>query len=140
MSNNALEAQGVAIKIGNGASPEVFTTIAEVKSLNPFTGSAAEIDTTSLQETAKTFRMGLQDWGQVSMTLNFIPKNTQHAELIEAKRDRQTRNFQIELTDASPKTVYEFAAYVTSAPLTMAVDAVVEANVTLRITGDVTEA
>lgn len=139
MSNAALEGQGVQLQLGNGASPEVFTEICEVKTMNPFTGSAAEIDTTSMCDTAKTFRMGLQDWGNVALTMNFIPKDTQHAELMAAKRDRQTRTFRIVLTDASPSTTYEFQAYVTSVPLTTGVDAVVEGNVTLRITGDVTE-
>lgn len=139
MSNNALEAQGLRIQIGNGVSPETFSDIEEVKTANPFSGSAAEIDTTSLMDTAKTIRMGLQDWGQVALTLNFLPKNTEHAMLIAAKRDRQPRNFKLILTDASPATTYSFAAYVTSVPLTASVDAVIEGNVTLRITGDVTE-
>jgi len=138
MSQNALESQGTELRLGNGATPEVFTPIEEFKSFNFGTGSAAVIDVTDLSSTAKEKRMGLQDWGQVTMTINFIPGNAQHAELLAAKADRQPRNFQIVFTD-SPATVYAFSAYVLSLPLGGSVDGVLESNVTLEITGDVTE-
>lgn len=138
MSVNALESQGVQIKIGDGASAETFTLIPEASNINPFQGSAAEIDVTDLQSTAKEFRMGLQDWGQTTFTINWRPKHAQHALLWTAKGDRQSRNFQLVLTDASPETTYQFAAYVTALNLSIGVDGVVVANVTLRHTGDIT--
>lgn len=139
MSGNALESQGMTLAIGDGASPEVFTTIEDCKDINFRTGSATVIDTTDLSSQAKEKRMGLQDEGQCTFTLNFIPKNTQHAELVAAKADRQARNFQVTMTDASPATVYQFAGYVLSVPIAAAVDGVVESNVTVEITGLVEE-
>lgn len=138
MSANALESQGTEIRIGNGAETEAFTAIDEVKSFTFGTGSAAVIDVTDLASTAKEKRMGLQDWGQLTMTIHFIPGNTEHAELLAAKGDRQPRNFQIAFTD-DPATVYGFSAYVLSLPLAGSVDGVIESNVTLEITGDVEE-
>lgn len=140
MSSNALEAQGMTIAIDAYGSPATYTTIDEVKSFNGPNGSAAVIDVTDLSSTAKEKRMGLQDNGQLQMTLNWIPSDTQHAELMAAKADRQTRSFRITFTDASPATTWTFSAYVTSISIQGSVDGVVEANVTLEITGDITEA
>ena len=140
MSANALESQGIVIAIGDGATPtEVFTSIPEVKTFSFGTGSAAVIDVTDLSSAAKEKRMGLQDWGQLTMTINYIPKNAQHALLLTAKGDRQARNFRVTFTDGPSPTVYAFSAYVLSLPVTGSVDGVIESNVTLEITGDVTE-
>lgn len=142
MSSNALESQGItiAIAVTPVGSPIVYTPIPDAKDINFRTGSAAVIDTTDLSSSAKEKRMGLADEGQCTFTLNFIPKETTHAELVAAKRDRQKRKFQVELTDASPSTIYEFEGYVLSVPISASVDAVIESSVTIEITGEVTEA
>lgn len=139
MSDNALESQGMKLKIDRGlASPSVFEVIPDCKNINFRTGSASVIDTTDLSSTAKNKRMGLQDEGQCTFTLNFIPNELTHAELLEAKGDRRRRQFELELTD-SPVTRYRFQAFVLSVPISAGVDAVIESNVTLEITGSVTE-
>lgn len=74
MSSNALESQGMTIARGDGATPtEVFTTIPEVKSISGPDGSANEIDVTDLSSSAKEFRMGLQDEGNITLDMMFIP-------------------------------------------------------------------
>lgn len=139
MSSNALEAQGTTLKIASSGSPATFVDVPDVKDINFRTGSAAVIDTTDLSATAKTKRMGLPDEGQLTFTLMFRPQQAQHAELVAAKADRQARNFQVELTDVSPATIYQFSGYVLSIPISANVDGVVESNVTVEIDGAVTE-
>lgn len=139
MSSNALEAQGMLIKIGNGASPEVFTTISEIKTFSGPTGSAAVIDVTDLSSTAKEKRMGLADEGQLSFTINYIPDNTQHTLLRTRRASRVETNFKMVFTDDSPSTTWSFSAFVTGFAVSGAVDNVVEANVTLEITGSITQ-
>lgn len=139
MSDQALESQGVKVQLGNGDSPETFTDIPEVKTFNFRSGSASVIDTSDLLSTSKAKRMGLPDEGQLTFTLNWRPKNAVHAELAAAKEDRQARSFRVVMTDDSPKTTYEFRGYVLSVPVSAAVDAVIESNVTVEITGDVEE-
>lgn len=139
MSANALESQGMKIQIGDGATPtEVFTDIPEVKTFNGPNGSASIIDATDLSSTAKEKRMGLQDHGQLQFTVNFLPSDTNHALLMTAKSDRQARNFKLIFTD-TPATTWSFAAFVTSVAISGGVDGIVEGNVTLEITGDITE-
>lgn len=141
MSSNALESQGmtIAIALAPTVSPLVYTPIPDAKDLSFRTGSAAVIDTTDLSSLAKEKRMGLADEGQCTFTLNFIPKETTHAELVAAKKDRQKRLFEVEMTDASPTTKYRFEGFVLSVPVTASVDSVVESSVTIEITGEVDE-
>lgn len=139
MSSQALEAQGMLLKIGNGASPEVFTSIAEIKTFSGPGGSAAVIDVTDLSSLAKEKRMGLADEGQLSFTINYIPNNTQHALLRAQRASREETNFKLVFTDDSPATTWSFSAFVTGFAVSGAVDGVVEANVTLEITGAIVE-
>ncbi len=139
MSSNALEAQGVELKIGNGSSPEIFNIIPEIKTFSGPNGSATVIDVTDLSSAAKEKRLGLADEGQLSFTINYIPKNTYHAALRTQRDNRELTNFKLVFTDNSPKTTWSFAAYVQGFAVSGAVDGVVEANITLEISGAITE-
>jgi hypothetical protein len=137
MSSQALESQGMEIKIGDGNSPETFTAIPEIKTFTGPGGSAAVIDVTDLSSAAKEKRMGLADEGQLSFTINYIPTNTEHEALRDARATRVETNFQMVFTDDSPSTVWDFSGFVTGFAVSGAVDGVVEANVTIEITGEI---
>lgn len=140
MSASALESQGLSIYIDLGdVSPTVWTQVIGAKGVNFRTGSAAVIDTTDLSSLAKEKRMGLADEGQCTFTLQLQPKNASHAELVAAKADRQPRDFKVVLTDDPSPTTYYFTGFVLSVPLSADVDAVIESNVTVEITGAVTQ-
>jgi hypothetical protein len=139
MSSNALEAQGTLLKIGNGASPEVFTTIKEIKNFTGPGGSAAVIDVTDLSSLAKEKRMGLADEGQLSFVLHYIPNDTQHAALRTARANRSETNFKLIFTDASPASTWTFSGFVTNFSVAGGVDGVIEGNVTIEITGAIAE-
>jgi predicted secreted protein len=140
MSSNALESQGIALYIDLGSvSPTVWTQITESKDINFRTGSATVIDVTDLSSAAREKRMGLSDEGQCTMTLNLLPKNAAHAELIQAKADRQVRDFKVVLTDNPNPSTYYFSGFVLSVPMSASVDAVIESSVTIEITGAVTQ-
>ena len=138
MSSSALVSQGMTIGIGDGASPEVYTSITEVNSISGPGGSAQVIDVTDLNSTAKEKRMGLPDEGQVTLEMNYIPADVQHA-LLRAKRASQAVvNFRITFTD-SPQTLWTFAANVLGFSVDNGVDGVTSASVTLEVSGAVTE-
>jgi hypothetical protein len=138
MSSNALEAQGVLLQIGSGVGP-TYASIQEIKTFSGPNGSATVIDVTDLSSSAKEKRLGLPDEGQLSFTINYIPKNTQHA-LLRTNRDARTLTpFKMIFTDGSPKSTWTFNAYIQGFAVSGAVDGVVEANVTLEISGAITE-
>ncbi len=139
MSSSALASQGMTIGISNTTdSPGEYDLITEVSELSGPGGQAAEIDVTDLSSTAKEFRMGLQDEGQLTMSLNWIPTNTQHAELRTQRTNGTLTYFELTFTD-SPVTKWRFSAFVLGLELSNSVDDVTKASVTLRISGAITE-
>lgn len=133
-----LEAQTSTLKVGDQASPEVFNAIGEIRSISGPSGSAAEIDVTNLDSTAREFRLGLPDEGSVNVTFAYDPDDTYQEVLRSIRAARTSRNFKIELAD-SPPTTFSFVAYCTEFSLDTSVDEVVLVTATLRITGSVTK-
>ena len=137
--SNAIATQGIAIKVGDGAMTEVFTTIAEVIGFSGPTTAANEIEVTTLASTAKEFIAGLVDNGEVSLEVNAVPKDTQHRQIRADISAGTVRNYLIDFNDKegaeTTSTTYEFAAFVKEFPLSAAADDKLSGTVTLRITG-----
>ena len=138
MSSNAIEAQGMQLQIGDGATPEVFAKISEIKAFSGPGGSASVFDVSSLDSLSREKRMGLADEGQLQFTINYVPTDAQHAALRAARASRKQTNFRLIFTDTGA-TQWDFAAFVTGFSVSGSVDAAVEAQVTLEITGAITE-
>lgn len=75
MTTQARIGHGTLFKIGNGATPEVFTTVGEVTSITPPGMSRDAIDATHEEspDAWREFIGGLKDGGEVSLELNFVP-------------------------------------------------------------------
>lgn len=65
------------LSLGNGASPEVFTTIGYINSIDPISVQKDLVEVTHLQSTAKEFIGGLGDGQTFNVTCNFDISNTQ---------------------------------------------------------------
>jgi hypothetical protein len=137
MSSNAIESQGMKIQRGSG-EPLVFVDIPEVKQFTGPGGSASIIDVTDLASLAKEKRMGLADEGQLQLTINYIPDNEVHQDLRADRAARTRTDFRIVFTDGS-QTQWDFQAFVTGFSVSGGVDGVIEAQVTLEITGAIEE-
>lgn len=140
MTTNAIKAQGVALKRGDGATPtEVFTLIAEITDFTGPQQSSKPIEVTSLDSTAHEYIAGLQDGGQVSFNLNYVPSNVPQQGLLSDFNSGLKRNFQLILTDgATTPTKVAFAAVVIAHQLKGQVNDRVTGSATLKITGAVT--
>ena len=138
MSSSALDSQGMLIQYGTAASPIVWSTITEVSEISGPGGQAAEIDVTDLSSSAKEFRMGLQDEGQITLSVNYIPQNTVHEQLRTNRAAQTLTNFQIIFTD-SPETIWRFTAYVLGLEISNSVDDVTKGSITLRVSGSITQ-
>lgn len=135
--SEAIEGHGTLVEIGQGTTPESYDPVSEVVSFTGPGGSAAVIDVTHLQSSAKEKMMGLFDEGQVSLELNLVPSNTGQTRLRADRVAKTKRNFRVTLTD-TPATVLTFAAYVINFSIGTGVDDKATASVTLEVTGDVT--
>ena len=127
----AISAQGSQFK-RNGV------LVPEIKTFNGPTGTAAEIDVTSLDSTAREFLQGLKDEGEFTAQMNWVPQNTVHKALRDDFAGRITSSYSLTVPDAS-NTTMSFQAFVREFPKTGGVDAPLEASVTFRITGPITE-
>lgn len=139
MSDIALEAQGMKIYVGDAGSPPNLTEIPEVRSIAGPDGQASWIDTTDLASTGKEGRPGLKDEGQIRLSLFYVPDNSVHTTLRNAFSARTLKRFGIDFTDTAPITKWEFDGYVMGFSVRGEVDGAIQADVTIRITGAITQ-
>jgi len=137
MSTNALDTQGVLLKRGDGASPEVFSSVAELLDFDGPSGAPSVRDVSDLSSTSMQKKLGLIDEGQFSFEVFLTPNETVQAGLIADRTAKTLRNFTLTLTD-SPATVLSFAAYVLSVKPGGSKDDDIKGSITLEISGLVT--
>lgn len=78
--SNAIHAQGTLLQRGDGATPEVFTTLAEVGSISGPTLQADLIEVTNHSSPSrfKEYIQGLKDGGELTFDLNYQPNEATH--------------------------------------------------------------
>jgi predicted secreted protein len=135
----AISAFGTLLKIGDGGSPENFTTIAEVKdiSLPHFARDMIDVTTHSSTEGWREFMAGLKSGGEVTFEINFLPTDATHsysAGLLHDLEGGTLRNFQVVLTDAG-NTTWTFGAIVSDFTPKAPVAGALTAAVTLKLSG-----
>ena len=138
----ATQANGIALQVGDGADPEVFTTIAEVISVNPLSASRTAIDVTSFDSAGnrREFVGGLVDNGECSFTIQYDATEGTHDEstgIISFLDDTETRSFQMVYPD-SATTTQSFKGIVTGFSVSAVLDDKITADVTLKISGVMT--
>jgi hypothetical protein len=131
-----LESQGATLAISVGTSPTSFTTIANVIDVSGPGGSASVIDITNLASVAREKRMGLPDEGQVTFNVQLDPDNATHQAVRDARKNRTECQFRLTLTDSTPTTL-TFNGFVLNFSVSLAVDDVVKASITIEVNGAV---
>jgi hypothetical protein len=117
---------------GGVASLQTMVSVGAVTNLTGFDGTASEIDVTNLQSTAKEFLIGLQDFGNVTLSI-WLVTDTGQTRLRAIKTAALTAAFSIALSDG---TVSAFAALCKQFSFDAGgPDSAVKGNVTLRVTG-----
>jgi len=132
----SVKTQGCALKLGNGASPQVLSTIASVTSFQGPSGSRQVIDATTLASTGKEKDVGIPDYGQVTFDFNFAASDTVLVDVWDRFIAGTLHYFQILLSDT---TAFTFNAYVLSMNYTAGLDDIVRGSVTLEISGTVSD-
>jgi predicted secreted protein len=129
-----VNAFGTQLLRGDGASPEVFTAIANVVSIE-----GPEVERETLDMTAhdtpdgwREFVGGLKDGGEVSVEVNYDP--ALHDDLIDDFDDPAPRNWKI-VFPTSPSVEWEFAAVLTGFSSQAPHDDKLSAEITLKVSG-----
>ena len=120
MATGALSAFGTLLRIGDGATPENFTTITEVVEI-----SGPNLALNTEDATSHDSPGGYEEWvgtilrtGEVSFDVNFLPTDATQsfaAGLILDQVNRTLRNFELVFTDVGA-TTWAFAAIGRLAP------------------------
>lgn len=95
---------GLLVQVGDGASPEVFTTIGGITALTGLGGGTTDdYDTTALEDTNKKSIKGLTDYGECSLNWNIQAGNALQQQLIDDGDSvaNVDRNYQVLKVDAS---------------------------------------
>lgn len=139
MSSAATIGYGSKLKRGDGGTPETFTAIAEVFSIEPPSQESDDVEVTNLDSPSrmKEYIAGMGEPGEVSFEMNFLPTHaTQDATtgLIADRVSGDVKNWQILFSDAASTTA-TFAGYVKSFQGSLAVSDRLTASCTIKVTG-----
>jgi predicted secreted protein len=105
MVSSAFWAFGTALQLGDGATSETFTSIAELTDINPPQMSKDSIEVTNHSSASRyrEFLAGMKDGGSVSGEGNWLPNNATHDEntgLLESFTDDSNHNWKLVLPDS----------------------------------------
>ena len=134
---------GTLLQIGDGAGPEVFTTIAEVVTISGPSLTREVIDMTNhgSPNSWREFVAGLLDGGDLTFTINYLPVNATHKKatggLLQDLVDGTKRNFQLVFTD-SGTTTWTIPAIITGFSPNAPIDDKLSADVSLKVAGEPT--
>ena len=136
----AKNAQGTLLQRGDGATPEVFTTIAEINNIEGPELEAEEIEVTNHDspDGYKEFIPGLKDGGSISIEGNFVATDDTHQQLIADFESGEVNNYRILLPDSTveaSKSRWTFAAMVKSLSTKYPTSGSVTFSAALRISG-----
>lgn len=137
MSTNARIGYGTLFKSGNGASPEVFATLAEVTAITPPAMARDTVDASHEESPGawREFIAGMKDGGEVSLELNFVPGGSAAAALmaeLDLDGPQATKNRQILFPDGS---YFSFAGILTAFEPDAPLDDKMSGSATFKVTG-----
>lgn len=128
----------MAVLPGESTTISFGSSVAQVLSISGPSESRSEVDTTNLDSTAKEFRFGLKDGGEI--TVEFQYDSASHASFHGMIDDTTASAVSIALVDADGSTneTVTCNAFMTAFELSgMGVEENVTASMTLKISGGV---
>jgi predicted secreted protein len=135
MANKAFAGRSSSLERGDGASPEVFTKILQMKKISP-TGSKADlVDVTNMDSGVyHEFLPTLLDSGEIAFEGQFVADDTSQANLLADFHGQVLHNWKIVLPGSPPLGHWDFEAYVVSADFDIEVAKEVTMTGKLKIT------
>lgn len=140
MAAPAIPTQGTTFTIDDDAGTPV--TINGVQSVTGIgSGQASKIDKTTLASTAKEYRMGLQDWGDFTMTFIWNLDDLGQAEMLDAMDKQSQRTFIMTLPATDPvvtANIWTAEVLVLQMQADVNADGIVQGTATFAVTGEPT--
>jgi hypothetical protein len=148
--SNAKIGAGTQLKVGDGASPENFLTVPEMKDIE-LPEIKIDMDDVSNQDSAiangliyKEYIVGLADGTEATFTGNYLAADTTQA-LIRSSQNGKLHNFKIVVRDPTQSpittlTTFSFAAYVTSWQPKFPIGKAAQLSFKLKVSGPIAQA
>lgn len=141
MSLSSGTAKLLLFKRGNGASPEVFTTVSESAEISGFGAKNPLVEATHFESTAKEYLSGLPDGAEFTVKCNFLPNHATQgaaAGMLYDQANGTLRDFRIYFpTGVDGGIVAHFSALVLGFDISASPDAVVPITFSLKISGSI---
>lgn len=112
MSLTSVHSKGTTIKLGDGASPEVFTAIGGINDVPGIDRAKSVLEDTSIDDSNRHYDYGIGEPPQITISMFWNPDDAQQAALVTAYDNETEKNFQAVMPD-SPETTYTFVGIVT---------------------------
>ena len=117
---------------GGSVMPVSYLPITEARNIHFSDAQTPEIDVTTLNSTSKEYLVGLQDAGEFSLEMNYVPFDPAIVEMRAAKLDAKVRAFRIDFPDGS---VFAFRGFIRSVPFQTDYQSAMSGSATVKITG-----
>jgi len=140
MSNASL-GYGAVFEVQTENSPDAYVAMAEVISITPPSFSLDQVDVTHMQSPNRNreFISGLNDPGECSFDMNFVPGSTSDDRIFELMNlptsSSRARNCRVSFPNG---VTWSFSAELTGYEPTVPVDDKMTATVTFKVSGAVT--
>lgn len=139
MTTSAFKGSQTLFKIGDAASPEVFTTIGEVVSIGALGQKNDLIEVTHMLSTAKEYIGGLPDGVEIAVMCNYLPTNAQQVAAIAKVAAGTTANFKYVMPSGGGSLTFSFAALVLGWQVGPATpNEATHLELTLKVSGSIT--
>lgn len=142
--STAVVTNETVVKIGDSATPEVFTTIPGIINVSPPTQTRAKIPVSALADTTVRTKVGKIDNGDWTFQYHWIPANAVQESLYEDFFAGTFRNFRVYYPDddgvAEAGGFDEIPSHILSISRDqLADDGTIVRTVTLAVDGDITD-
>jgi len=141
----ATEAQiglGTQLWLDNNAGTPVLTQLGEILSVTPPNPQTEQVEATHMASPnrRREFISGLIDDGEGTFEMNYVPGSTTDALIRGAQASGLTKGYRIVIPDGTGTWVIEGDCIVTGYERNIPIDDRMTATMTVRFTGDSTEA
>ncbi len=112
MSLTVVNSKGMTIGIGDGGSPETFTTIGGVTDMPNIMLAKSKLERTALDDEIRYYGHGIEEPPEFTLSIYWNPDDSQQNSIITAYNSETEDNYRITCPD-SPATTYTYKAIVT---------------------------
>jgi predicted secreted protein len=134
-----IASKGSALKLGDGGSPEVFTTVAEVLNISGPQLDSETIDVTNMDSPGsyREFLQSFKNAGTVTFGINFQPNISSHSGLVSLFNAGTKRNWKIVFPNVAANE-WQFNGYIKSINNNFDPGSQIKADITIQVSGQST--